>query len=102
QSHTAGEIAPWFLLARSTIVTNVWLLFACVYSTIMFLALTSFVLGRSLLVPAYLLVGPAVLATAGIVQGLYFLGRPNQGTLSVVALPLYTIVISLLILFIDQ
>jgi hypothetical protein len=102
QSYASGELYPWLLLAKTTLVTNIWLLFAFVYATIMFLALVSFMLGRSVLMPPGLLIGLSVLAITGIAQGVYLVGRSTQPVLAFVALPLYTILIVLFILFIDH
>jgi len=92
----------WLLSAKLSIVTSIWLLFAAVYAGILFLALSSFMLGRSLFLPARLLIGLSTLAMAGIAQSIYVLGRPTLPLLALSALPLYTIMICLLVLFIDR
>ena len=92
----------WLLLAKSTIVSNFWLLFAVSYAGLLCLAFSSFMLGRSLLMPARFLIGFVTLATTGTAQLIYFVGRPILGLLAFGALPLYTILISALILFLDH
>src|SRR5262245_51769174 len=84
------------------ISTHIWLLFALTYSVIMFLLLTSFLLGRSVLIPSDLLIGLSVIATAGVTQAIYFVGRSTQPLLAFTSLPLYTIFIVVFILFIDR
>ncbi len=92
----------WLFIAKSTIGTNIWLLFVAVYAGILFLALSSFMLGRSLFMPPRLLIGLSTLAMAGTAQSIYVVGRPTQPLLAFSALPLYTILICLLILFVDR
>ena len=85
----------WLLLAKSNIATNIWLLFAAVYTAIIFLALSSFMLGRSLFMPARLLIGLSTLAITGTAQSLWVVGRPTPSLVALSALPLYTILICL-------
>jgi hypothetical protein len=92
----------WLLLARSTIGSNIWLLFVAIYAGLICLAFSSFMLGRSLLVPARLLIGFVTLAVTGTTQLIYFVGRPILAQLAFNALPLYTILICALILFLDH
>lgn len=92
----------WQLLAKSTVVSNIWLLFAASYAGFIYLALSSFMLGRSLLMPARLLIGFVTLAATGTTQLIYFIGRPTLSLLAFSALPLYTILICTLILFLDH
>jgi hypothetical protein len=106
QFHLGGGdpylFSNWLQLAKSNITTNIWLLFAATYAGLIFLALSSFMLGRSLFMPAPLLIGLSTLAFTGTAQSFWVISRPTQPLLVVSALPLYTILVCLLILFIDR
>ena len=91
----------WQVLAKTTVVSNIWLLFAASYAGLICLAFSSFMLGRSLFMPVRYLVGFATLAFTGTAQCIYFVGRPTLGLLAFSALPLYTFLICALILFLD-
>src|SRR5262249_98322 len=101
RAYAAGD-PNWLIHAKSMISTHIWLLFALTYSVIMFLLLTSFLLGPTLLIPSHLLIGLSVIATAGVTQAIYFVGRSTQPLLAFTSLPLYTIFIVVFILFIDR
>lgn len=91
----------WQVLAKTTVESNIWVVFAAVYAGLICLAFSSFMRGRSLFMPARFLVGFATLAFTGTAQCIYFVGRPTLGLLAFSALPLYTFLICVLILFLD-